>query len=310
MRAMAEHRVAMITGASRGIGRAIALDLARHGFDIVPVARSLDKSVVSWDGTLEETADRVRHYGQTAYPVKIDLTNEGEVREGVQSALSHFGRLDVLVTSATNIDFSPDGTYLRQFVDTSWEALKRHVDVNIVSTLLLLRLLLPVMYEQRSGIVMNITQNASWLSMPELPMPGEGICGMAIPVTRGVTDRLAPALKREVAPHGVTILTLDPGMTLSNSSERYEDTMKAGYQPEGAHSILVPARAATYIATCRNPATFNGEFVMAADLVRTFGLLRPDEMFPDWKQGVKDVDSIPPLPGWVRTSSPALNAAR
>jgi NAD(P)-dependent dehydrogenase (short-subunit alcohol dehydrogenase family) len=292
---MPDHRVAMITGASRGIGRAIALDLARHGFDVVPTARSLRESVVGWDGTLEETAERVKRYGQAVYPVKMDLASESDVRVGVEAALDHFGRLDVLVTNATNIDFSADGTYLNTFVDTSWEALKRHVDVNIVSTLLLLRLLLPVMYEQRQGIVMNVTQNSNWLSMPELPMPGEGICGMAIPVTRGVTDRLAPALKREVAPHGVTILTLDPGMTVSNAAERYEDTMKAGYQPAGAHSILVPARAATYIATSHHPGAFNGEFVSAQELVRTFGLLREEEIFPDWNLGVQDVDSIPPL---------------
>jgi NAD(P)-dependent dehydrogenase (short-subunit alcohol dehydrogenase family) len=294
---MSEQKVAMITGASRGIGRAIALDLARHGFDIVPTARSLGESVVRWDGTLEETAARVKRYGRDALPIKMDLTIEDDVRQGVEAALAHFGRIDMLVTNATNIDFAPDGTYLTQFVDTSWDALKRHVDVNIVSTLLLLRLVLPAMFEQASGIVMNVTQNASWLSMPELPMPGEGICGMAIPVTRGVTDRIAPALKREVAPHGVTILTFDPGMTLSNAAERYEDTLKAGYQPAGAHSVLVPARAASYIATCHNPAAFNGEFVIAADVVRAFGLLTEAEMFPDWQLGVQDVDSIPPLSG-------------
>jgi hypothetical protein len=93
----------------------------------------------------------------------------------------------------------------------------------------------------------------------------------------------------------VTILTFDPGMTLSNSAERYDDTMKAGYQPAGAHSVLVPARAASYIATCRHPAAFNGEFVVAQDLVRTYGLLSEEEMFPDWRLGVQDVDSVAPL---------------
>jgi NAD(P)-dependent dehydrogenase (short-subunit alcohol dehydrogenase family) len=292
---MSDRKVAMITGASRGIGRAIALDLARHGFDIVPTARSLGASVVSWDGTLEETAARVRGYGQMAHPVMMDLTRENDVRQGVEAALDRFGRIDVLVTNATNIDFASDGTYLSEFVDTSWEALRRHVEVNVVSTLLLLRLVLPGMYEQGSGIVMNVTQNAAWLSMPDLPMPGQGLCGMAIPVTRGVTDRIAPALKREVAPHGVTILTFDPGMTLSNAEERYEDTLKAGYDPAGAHSVMVPARAASYIATCHNPRAFNGEFMIAQDVVRTFGLLSEAEMFPDWRLGVQDTDSVPPL---------------
>ena len=264
---MGEAKVAFVTGASRGIGRAIALDLARHGFDIAAAARSVDHSVVDWAGTVNETC--------------------ADVRE--------FGRIDVLVTSATNIDFSPEGTYLNEFVSTSWEALERHIQVNITSSMLLLRLVLPVMYAQGSGIVMSVTQASAWLDFPELPMPGQGICGMAIPVTRGVTDRLAPALKREVAPHGVTVLTFDPGMTISNASERYADTLKAGYLPEIAHSVLVSARAATYIATCRNPSVYNGAFVSALDLVRDHGLLTEAEILPDWRLGVQDVTSIPPL---------------
>jgi hypothetical protein len=142
---------------------------------------------------------------------------------------------------------------------------------------------------------MNVTQNASWLNSSDLPLPGQGICGMAIPVTRGVTDRIAPALKREVAPHGVTVLTFDPGMTLSNEESRFADTETAGFRPNLAHSVAVPARAATYIATCHNPEEFNGEFVIALDLVRKFGLLTEAEIFPDWKLGVQDVARIPPL---------------
>ncbi len=57
---MAHGKVALVTGASRGIGKAIALDLARHGFDIVATARSLSASIPGWVGTLEETAARVR----------------------------------------------------------------------------------------------------------------------------------------------------------------------------------------------------------------------------------------------------------
>jgi enoyl-[acyl-carrier protein] reductase III len=295
---MADAKVALITGASRGIGQAIAFDLARHGFDVVPTARSLDRSVVAWGGTLEETAARVRELGHRALPVAMDLTRQDDVRAGVAAALDEFGRIDVLVTSATHIDFAPDGVYLNEFTNTSWESLERHIQINIVSTMLLLRLVLPVMYEQGQGIVMNVTQNASWISMPGLPLPGQGICGMAIPVTRGVTDRIAPALAREVAPHGVTVLTFDPGMTLSNDEERFADTMKAGYLPEIAHSVAVPARAATYIATCPNPAVFNGEFVIALDLVRSFGLLTEEQINPDWKLGIQDVTTLPPLPGF------------
>ncbi|HUP73155.1 MAG TPA: SDR family NAD(P)-dependent oxidoreductase [Acidimicrobiales bacterium] len=292
---MGSQKVAFVTGASRGIGRAIALDLAQHGFHVAAAARSVDHSVVDWAGTVEETCESVREFGRRGLPVELDLTQPDDVRRAVASVMDEFGRIDVLVTSATNIDFSPDGTYLNEFVATSWEALERHIQVNITSSMLLLHLVLPVMYAQHSGIVMSVTQASAWLDFPDLPMPGQGICGMAIPVTRGVTDRLAPALRREVAPHGVTVLTFDPGMTISNAPERYRDTLKAGYLPEMAHSVVVPARAATYIATCPDPSVYNGAFVSALDLVRDHKLLTEAEILPDWRLGVQEVTSVAPL---------------
>ena len=184
---MSDAKVAVITGASRGIGRAIAIDLSRHGFDVVPTGRSLSESVERWPGTLEETAEKVRSYGQRALPIKMDLTNQDEIRDGIAKVLSEFGRIDVLVTSATYIDFEPDGTFLAEFIATRWDSIQNHIDINVTSTLLLARLVLPGMVERRSGIVMNITQASSGLGKDGPPLPGRGTCGMAIPVTRGVT---------------------------------------------------------------------------------------------------------------------------
>jgi NAD(P)-dependent dehydrogenase (short-subunit alcohol dehydrogenase family) len=290
-----DTRVALITGASRGIGRAIAIDLARHGFDVVATGRSLDASVESYGGTLRETADRVQEHGRRAVPIAIDLTDLDSVRAGAAQALDAVGRIDVLVTNATNIDFSPGGTYLHEFVDTRWDAFEQHLRVNCLATPLLIHLLLPGMIERGSGLIMNVTQNASWLGLDGLPLPGQGMCGAAIPISRGVTDRLAPALARELAPHGVTILTFDPGMTLSNDAVRFEQTMRAGYLPDAAHSVVVPARAAAYLATRPDPSIHNGQFVIALDLVREHGLLSEDEIMPAWQLGVQDVEQIPPL---------------
>jgi len=297
---MSDAKVAVITGASRGIGRAIAIDLSRHGFDVVPTGRSLSESVERWPGTLEETAEKVRSYGQRALPIKMDLTNQDEIRDGIAKVLSEFGRIDVLVTSATYIDFEPDGTFLAEFIATRWDSIQNHIDINVTSTLLLARLVLPGMVERGSGIVMNITQASSGLGKDGPPLPGRGTCGMAIPVTRGVTDRIAPALKRELGPHGVTVLTLDPGMTMSIAEERFADTMRAGYRPDEAHSVMVAARAASYIATSANPLRFNGEKVFAADLVRECGLLTEAEIMPPPGSGYQEVelDSIAAFRGF------------
>jgi NAD(P)-dependent dehydrogenase (short-subunit alcohol dehydrogenase family) len=209
--------------------------------------------------------------------------------------VTDIGGVDVLVTCATYIDFTPDGSIVSEFVSMNWDSLERHIVVNCMSTPLLLKLLLPGMVERRRGLVVNVTQNCFWLGRSGLPMPGNGICGAGIPMTRGLTDRIAPALARELEPHGVTILTFDPGMTLAQDSVRFPTIMATGYVPEAAHSVLVPARAVSHLATCRDPSRFNGKLVIALDLVREVGLLTEEEIMPDWHDGVQDVTAVPPI---------------
>jgi citronellol/citronellal dehydrogenase len=294
---MQQGPVALVTGGSRGIGQAICVDLAHHGFDVVPTARSVTKSVEQWGGTVNETAERVRALGREALPLALDLEDLNSVRSVVDATLEHFGRVDVLVNNATRIDFSEGGTFISMFIDTRWEALEKHLIVNITAPLLMMRLLMPVMYEQGAGMVINITQNCDFLALPDLPLPGQGMPGMVVPVSRGATERLAPALRREAGVHGVSVITLDPGLTLSFSSDRFEATAEVGFVPEMAHSVCVPARATTYLATCENPLHFSGTFVVAADLVRQCGLLSEDQIYPPWKDGPQRPESLPRIAG-------------
>jgi NAD(P)-dependent dehydrogenase (short-subunit alcohol dehydrogenase family) len=299
---MADRKVAFITGAARGIGRAIALDLARHGFDIVATARSLDAPVFdNKPGTLQETAQRVREFGGQALPIKLDLLVESDIRGAWEQALAAFGRIDLLVTSGNYVEIGPHGTYSNKFVDVPWDAFERHIRITGLSCLYLNQLAVRQMMTQRSGIIANITQNMTWLGaeglVDSLPLPGEGMPGMAVSVMRGITDRIPPTLKREVGPYGITVLTLDPGMTLSVDDGLWTEVLKVGYQPEIAHSVLVPARAMTWIATSDQPQHFNGKMVVALDLVREKNLLTEGEIMPEFRAGIQDVASIGLLQG-------------
>jgi hypothetical protein len=161
---------------------------------------------------------------------------------------------------------------------------------------------------------MNITQNrvaakreprlpmtfdpplTEWLGDPDQPLPNSGQVGSMVPIARGVTDRIAPALMRETAQHNVCVLTLDPSMTLSNAGMAdYPAAELVGYRPTLAHSVLVPARAVSYIATCHNPMIFNGMFVVAEDLVRAFGLMTEEEIQPPVSEGLPAYDALPIL---------------
>jgi hypothetical protein len=131
------------------------------------------------------------------------------------------------------------------------------------------------------------------LTEPEGARPGEGQGGAMVPIMRGLTERIAPALRRELEPHNVTVCTLDPSMTRSNPGDDYYTRLeRVGFSPAIAHSVLVTARAITYIATCRNPSVFNGRFVVAEDLVRTFGLMTEADIYPD---EFPALDSLPTL---------------
>ena len=96
-------KVAVVTGSSRGIGKRIALTLARSGADIVLSARTAEPGQSKLPGTINETAEEVRALGVKALPVRADLTIRDDVRRLYQTALEHFGRVDVLVNNAAYI---------------------------------------------------------------------------------------------------------------------------------------------------------------------------------------------------------------
>jgi NAD(P)-dependent dehydrogenase (short-subunit alcohol dehydrogenase family) len=315
---MTDSPVALVIGASRGMGRAMCVDLARHGFDVVPTARTSTGDETK-PMSVEETAALVRGVGQEALPLKVDLGSIEEVEEAVRRTMENFGRIDTLIITANWVDLDEGGSYSTQFADMRWGSIQGHIGTTIEGFLRAIHLVLPVMIEQRSGVIMNITQNrvaanreprlpmtfvpplTEWLGDPDQPLPNTGQVGSMVPIARGVTDRIAPALMQETARHDVTVLTLDPSMTLSNNGMAdYPEAQLVGYRPNLAHSVLVPARAATYIATCHNPMLFNGMFVVAEDLVRSFGLMTEEEILPPVSAGIPAYDALPLLGGRTR----------
>src|SRR5579859_4654948 len=99
-------RVALVTGASRGIGKALALRLAREGADVVVASKS-EQSTERLPGSIHETADQVRALGRRAIAVPTDVRDEEAVRRMVERAIGELGRLDILVNNAGAIWLQP-----------------------------------------------------------------------------------------------------------------------------------------------------------------------------------------------------------
>lgn len=144
-------RVALITGASRGIGAAVALTLARRGCDVALVARSLEG--------LQETALACEAYGGRALPLSADLSDRASHQGVVERCLEHFGRLDFLINNA--------GMSLGQPVpEMSTDALAQVMELNFMAAANLTRLALPSILKSEQGAVIQIGSIASKMSFP------------------------------------------------------------------------------------------------------------------------------------------------
>ena len=251
-------RVALVTGASRGIGKAIAAELARAGADLVVAARTLDEE--SWlPGTLRETAAAVEALGRRALPVQVDLSDAEQVGRLAEAALDAFGRVDVLVNNAA---FFGRAAYhsLDELTPRSW---KLQFAVNLHAPFLLCKALAPAMVERGDGRIVNLT-SASGRPV-ESPVPG-----FAYGATKGALDVFTIGLNRDLRPSGASALLLDPGYTRTEIAERAEGASNTDISE--AHSVDVPARAAAWLASCPDPQRYGGRIVVAAELVAELGL--------------------------------------
>ena len=141
-------RVALVTGASKGIGRGIALGFAEAGADLVLASRS--------EADLEKVAARVRELGRRALVVPCDVNEREHLERVVDAAWKEFGRIDVLVNNAGG---SPPRAALR----TSEKMFEAALHFNVTSAFLLSRLAIPRMLERDGGAILNISSGLSWL---------------------------------------------------------------------------------------------------------------------------------------------------
>lgn len=217
-RTIIAKRTIMVTGASRGIGRSIALALARAGHDLVVTARSVDGGArfdgtsqsdpltgVALTGSVSELAEQCRALGVQAVAVALDLTDADSVERAANQALEHFGVIDSLVSNA--IYQGPGVNDL--FDDVSLHLLRRVIEADAVAPLILLQKLLPGMIDSRRGVFIHLTSGAATLD-PKAPA-GAGGWGLAYAMAKGAAHRIAGVVQAEYRDRGVRAYSLNPG---------------------------------------------------------------------------------------------------
>jgi len=142
-------RVAFITGATRGVGKALALGLARHGCDIVVTGKSVT-SHERLPGSIHETAQEVEALGRRALPIRLNVRHEEEVETAVEQALAHFGRIDILINNAGALFWQP-------LAETPLKKFDLVMEVNARGAFACTRAVVPAMRKQGWGHILMMS---------------------------------------------------------------------------------------------------------------------------------------------------------
>ena len=189
----AKGKTALVTGASRGIGRALAKGLAEAGFDVAVT------DLPSQAAELAVTKAEIEAAGRKAYVYTMDVSKKREIETMAQALLAAAGRIDVLVNNAGILKPS----LLQELDETSWDA---HFDINAKGVLMMCQAVLPHMRARKSGRVINI---ASIAGRQGVPTQGHHAATKAVVIT------LTRVLAQEVGMDGVTVNAICPGIILT-----------------------------------------------------------------------------------------------
>jgi 3-oxoacyl-[acyl-carrier protein] reductase len=185
-----DGRIALVTGASRGFGKAIALAYGREGADVV----------ANYPATADGAAEVVKALealGRRAYAIRADVSREDDVKSLLDATLSRFGRLDVLVNNAGVMDRG-------MFADTPVDTYTRMFAINVRGTMLCTHYALQPMIAQRYGRILNMSSQLARANVGT-----GGFAGYA--ATKGAIESFTRAMAHEVGGHGITVNALAPG---------------------------------------------------------------------------------------------------
>jgi NAD(P)-dependent dehydrogenase (short-subunit alcohol dehydrogenase family) len=250
-------RVALVTGASRGIGRACARHLARAGFDVAIAARTVAEGDApgGLPGSLELVASEIETFGQRALRCRMDLLDLDSCTEAVARTTSELGPVAVLVNSGILVD----GSGMRPFARTAIDEYERAFRANVIAPLHLVQQVLPGMQAAGGGLVVNISSGAG--QNETRAMPGQGGWPFSYSITKAAFNRSAAGLAKELRGDGVAVVNLEPGVV---ATERMELVLRQhGIEGTPGVDTDVPGAVCAYLATHPTPMAFSGRTVDA-----------------------------------------------
>ena len=259
-------KIAIITGASRGIGAAIAYRFAAEGARVLVTARTLEPDG-KLPGSLRETAERIRALGAEVHCVQADLSDPS-AREGiVPEALTHFGGVDILVNNAAWARFRPTLQQLPRHAHQAFE-------INFFAPLELSQQVIPLMRERGGGWILNLSSETSRRPAPAPWNTAERYHQFHVhsgPTMYGSSkaalERMTAGFAAELAGSGLAINALAPVEAVAS-----EGAIASGAVDDGAHWEPMEAMAEAALALCTGaPEALSGRCALSLPLLAELG---------------------------------------
>ncbi len=260
MKETAENRVAIVTGASRGIGKAIALKFARHGIGLAIAAKTVKPSHKT-PGTIHDTVDEIKAIGADAIAVQTDVRDETQIENLVQQAVQHFGRVDILVNNAGAIVWRP----LAEMPVRRFDLM---MQINYRAPFLLARAALPHIKKQSGGFIIN-------LSPP--PQIGAGVATetwkdrTCYLMSKFGMSHLTMGLARELAGDNISVNSIWPNSIIDSQATRvFAEMFGAGPGTQWFSGDMVADACYEIVQT--DPSSLTGQLLIVEDFLEKRGV--------------------------------------
>jgi len=251
-----EGKVALITGAGRGIGKAIALDFAKNGADVVVAARTTAE--------IESVAAEIRKLGRQALAIPTDMTQESDIQNLVSQTQKKFGKIDILVNNAGVSDVG----FIMEMKTEDWD---RVITVNLRGVFIATREVLKIMKEQKSGRIISISSGFGIEGQPTLAAYGASKAGVII---------FSDVLSKEV--RFVKVYVINPGLI---------DTKLAVRAPGKKDPPEIIGPIATYLASdeCKLPSGTIVKRLQLDSLKAAISPLIQGRTFTNWESLLQEI---------------------
>ena len=261
-------QIAVVTGASRGVGKGIALGLGEAGATVVITGRSLEDKGGDRPGTIQATAEEVTAIGGKGIAMRCDHSKDEEVVALFEKVGNELGRVDILVNNAFSAPDRP--IFEGKFWDYPLELWDQLMHVGCRGHYACSHTVAPMMVKQGRGLIVNVSSFAGM----------SYVFNVAYGVGKAAVDRMAKDMAVELQPHGVSAVSLWPGVVRTEYLTAVSERGEVPFALQNGESPQLSGRAVAHFAADPEREKRSGEVLIVADLAKEYGFTDIDGRQP------------------------------